>query len=126
MIVNAYRNMESDFYGRKRDSRTLLGQLEGCVLGGESASPMGRNFPGVISTEGQIGIRRQQASGVIVRQGDYLEIVAGSIMPGLLPITLQLDGSWWKVQSMRQWDFPNTLTGTLPDYYWVDVVAASA
>lgn len=126
MIVQAWRDMEFDWRGRKADSRTLLGQLEGCVLGGETAQPMGRYFPGVVSTEGQFGIPRVQQSGVIVRQGDYLQIVAGSIVPGLLPVTLQLDGSLWKVVSMRRWDMPSSLTGTLFPYYWVDVVAASS
>ncbi|MDG4669188.1 hypothetical protein [Mycobacterium sp. 236(2023)] len=111
----------------KADSRILLGQLEGVVLGGESAQPMGTNFPGVVSTEGQFGIPRRQASNIIVQQDDRLEVVYGSVMPSQLPVSLsQVDGSWWKVTSLRQWDFPNTLTGTLPEYYWVDVIATSA
>lgn len=82
----------------------LLGEIAGVIIGGPSVQPV-RGFPGVVSTEGQLGIPWEQASGIVVEQFDRV----------LIGDTL------YAVVSKRLWTGDNVLTGSQPTYYWVDV-----
>ncbi|OBK69519.1 hypothetical protein A5653_12520 [Mycobacterium colombiense] len=81
-----------------------IGDVTGCVMGGPSVQPV-RNFPGTVSTEGQLGIPWAQESGVVVKQHDRLLI----------------DSTLYAVVSDRLWTHENVLTGTVPSYYWVEI-----
>lgn len=85
-----------------------IGDVTGVVLGGPSVQPV-RNFPGVVSTEGQIGVPWQQDSGIVVQQHDRLV----------------MDGVLYAVTSDRLWTGSNVLTGTQPSYYWVEVQSST-
>lgn len=82
----------------------LIGTVTGVVVGGASTQPV-RHFPGVVSTEGQLGIPFEQNSGIVVQQHD--RVLVGSTL--------------YAVTSGRLWTHENTLTGTAPSHYWVDV-----
>ncbi|MCV7373132.1 hypothetical protein H5P33_10455 [Mycolicibacterium arabiense] len=82
----------------------LIGTVTGVVMGGPSVQPV-RNFPGTVSTEGQIGIPFDQESEVVVQQHDRLLI--GSTL--------------YAVVSDRLWTDVNVLTGSQPSYYWVEI-----
>ncbi|ULN33612.1 hypothetical protein [Mycolicibacterium smegmatis] len=86
----------------------LIGTVTGVVMGGPSVQPLAR-FPGTVSTEGQIGIPFEQASGIVVEQHDRLLI----------------DGTLYAVTSGRLWTGQNVLTGTIPSYYWVETTSST-
>jgi hypothetical protein len=81
----------------------LLGEVTGVVVGGPAPQPV-RHFPGVVSTEGMIGIPFAQDSGIVVQQNDRLLI----------------DSEVYAVTGPRQWTQANTITGTAPSLYWVE------
>lgn len=85
-----------------------IGDVTGVILGGPSVQPVPR-FPGVVSTEGQIGVPWQQDSGIVVQQRDRLV----------------MDGVLHAVTSDRLWTGCNVLTGTQPSYYWVEVQSST-
>lgn len=82
----------------------LIGEVTGVVLGGPAPEAIPR-FPGLVSTEGMVGIPFTQASGIVVGKGDRLII----------------DNVLYLVSGPRQWTNVNTLTGTAPTHYWVEV-----
>lgn len=87
-----------------------IGAVDGVIMGGASPQPVGR-FPGVVSTEGQIGIPFEQDSGVLVQQGDFLAI----------------DGVLYSVRGPRAWTEEHAFAGVedvVDDYYWVQVEAS--
>jgi hypothetical protein len=81
----------------------LIGTVTGVVVGGPAPQPVAR-FPGVVSTEGMIGIPYEQASGITVEQHDRLVI----------------DDELFAITGPRQFTHTNTLTGTPPTHYWME------
>jgi hypothetical protein len=82
---------------------SYIGDVSGVVMGGPSVQPV-RQFPGTVSTEGQLGIPWAQESNLVVQQHDRLVI----------------DGTLYAVTSDRLWTGENVLTGTQPSHYWVE------
>ncbi len=81
-----------------------LGDVTGVVIGGPAPQAIPR-FPGLVNTEGMIGIPFQQDSGITVDRGDYLDI----------------NDDIYLVTGPRQWTNASTLTGTAPSLYWCEV-----
>ena len=120
MIINLYRP-EFDWKGQLPANMPVLAQLSNVILGAENSERL--RIP-VVNTEGLMGIPR--TPGVVVQQNDRIEILsATNTFPSELPFTLEVEGTWWSVTGPRRWDFPNCLTGTLPDFYWVPVLSSS-
>lgn len=103
MIAKCYKPARDSFTGSIKGDGNYVGDVD-IVLGGPAPQPVAR-FPGVVNTEGMVGIRR---GPIDVDQGDRL--VVGNTV--------------YSVTGPRQWDFPNELTGTMPDYYWCEVTAS--
>ncbi|QSM01069.1 head-to-tail stopper [Mycobacterium phage Nanosmite] len=81
---------------------TKLGEVKGILMGGLSASPsMGRQESS--NTSGQIGIPNKNV--IKVQFGDRIVI----------------DGVKYRVVSTGMWDYPNSMSGTKPEYHWVQV-----
>lgn len=89
---------------RPTDLGLKIGNIEGILMGGLSASPsMSRQESS--DTSGQLGIPNNQP--LKVGLGDRLVI----------------DGATYKVTSPRRWDYPQSMSGTKPVYHWVSVAA---
>lgn len=101
IVYRPERNHKGDVIGTLDDY--LVGEISGVVIGGPSVQPVGR-FPGVMSTEGQLGIPWSQDSGIVVQQYDRLV----------------MDGLWYAVTSSRLWTGDNVLTGSRSSYYWIE------
>lgn len=86
-----------------------IGDVTGVILGGAAPQPIGR-FPGVVSTEGMMGIPYEQDSGIEVQQRDYLSV----------------GDDLYVVNGPRQWEEDHAFAGTdvTEDYYWVQVEAS--
>lgn len=86
-----------------------LGDVTDVIVGGAAPAPISR-FPGVVSTEGMIGIPYEQDSNIIVQKGDVLD----------------LGTAIYFVTGPRQWEEDHTFSGTdvTDDYYWVEVTAS--
>ena len=86
-----------------------IGPLTGVIIGGASPQPVGR-FPGVVSTQGQIGIPYDQESDVLVQQRDFISI----------------GDDFYAVLGPRQWEEEHAFSGTdvTEDYYWMNVEAS--
>lgn len=80
-----------------------IGDVTGVVVGGPAPTEIAK-FPGIVSTEGMIGVPFVQASGIVLEKGDYLDI----------------GDDIYQVTGPRQWTQANTLTGTPPTHYWVE------
>lgn len=75
-----------------------LGDVAGIILGGPAPETV-KDMPGLVTSEGLIGIPR----GSDVQQHDRLEV----------------GGQLYKVTGPRLWNHPHPLTGTLARFYWV-------
>lgn len=109
-VARVYRpvtNWRGDRAGDLEDF--YQGDVTGVIIGGAVPQGYGR-FPGVVSTESQVGIPFQQDSGVTVQKNDFLSI--GNVL--------------FKVVGPRQWDEAHEFAGTdiLDDMYWVQVEAS--
>ena len=83
-------------------SSTYVGEVKGILMGGLSASPsLSRQESS--DTTGQIGIPNKNL--IKVQFGDRIVI----------------DGVKYKVTSRGRWDYPNSMSGTRPEYHWVSV-----
>lgn len=80
-----------------------IGDVTGVVIGGPAPTDIPR-FPGIVSTEGMIGVPFAQDSGITLEKGDYLDI----------------GDDIYQVTGPRQWTQANTITGTQPRLYWVE------
>ena len=81
---------------------TYVGEVKGILMGGLSASPsLSRQESS--DTSGQIGIPNKNL--IKVQFGDRIVI----------------DGVKYKVTSRGRWDYPNSMSGTRPEYHWVSV-----
>lgn len=101
MIGKLYRperNWQGSITGHLEDF--YVGDVD-VVLGGPSPRSV-PGFPGVVSTEGMIGVRRGD-----VRQHDRLFV----------------NGTMYALTGPPQWDFPNELTGTVPQWIWFEAEA---
>ncbi|WP_141564281.1 hypothetical protein [Mycolicibacterium palauense] len=81
-----------------------VGTVKGVMLGGLSASPSMRRGESS-NTEGMIGIPNKR-NGIKVKFGDQLLI----------------DGFSYKVISPPRWDYEHSMSGSRPQYHWVQVV----
>lgn len=92
-------NLEDDF----------LGEVTGVIVGGAAPQPLGR-FPGVVSTEGQVGIPYEQDTEIVVQQRDMISI----------------GDDLYSVRGPRQWEEEHAFSGTdvTDDYYWIQVEAS--
>ncbi|ASR75871.1 head-tail connector protein [Mycobacterium phage Aziz] len=81
---------------------TELGEVRGIIMGGLSASPsLARQESS--NTSGQIGIPNKNL--IKVQFGDRIVI----------------DSVVYKVTSAPRWDYENSMSGTKPQYHWVQV-----
>jgi hypothetical protein len=87
---------------RLSDGVALVGEINGIVMGGQSALPS-RGRQESSDTSGQVGIPNTNA--IKVQFGDRIEI----------------DGVTYKVTSRPQWDYAHSLTGSPPSHYWLHV-----
>lgn len=94
-----HANLEDDY----------IGDLTGVIVGGASPQAVGR-FPGVVSTEGLLGVPYEQDSGVELQQRDMI------LLSGIL----------YAVTGPRQWEEDHAFAGTdvTEDYYWIGVEAS--
>ena len=104
-VYRPERNWKGETVGQLDD--WLIGTVERVVIGGPAPEPV-RRFPGVVSTEGMLGIPYEQDSGITVQQHDRLLI----------------DGELYAITGPRQFTHSNTLTGTPPTHYWVQATAS--
>jgi hypothetical protein len=92
--------------GEKPDDG-YLGDVTGVIMGGASPQGLSR-FPGVVSTEGQVGIPYAQDSGIEVQQRDLLEI--NDVM--------------YIASGPRMWEEEHVFADVpdlVDDYYWIEV-----
>jgi hypothetical protein len=82
----------------------LVGTITGIIMGGQSVTPS-RGRQESSDTTGQIGCPTTEP--VTLQFGDRIDI----------------RDVRYKVTSRPEWDYPNSLTGTLPTHYWVWVEA---
>lgn len=100
---------ERSWKGEKVNGDGYVGEVTDVIMGGASPQPLGR-FPGVVSTEGQIGIPYEQESGILVQQRDLLEI----------------NGVQYDVLGPRLWEEEHVFADVpdlVDDYYWIQVEA---
>lgn len=90
---------------------TYVGILQGIKVGGPAATESLQRRGESADTTGKWGIplANKEVNGTCVEQDDY--IVIGKVT--------------YKVMSRPDWGYPNTITGTLPTYYWVQVAATT-
>jgi hypothetical protein len=91
---------------RQESPQTFLGTLRGILQGGPSAS-QNLQRGDFTDTTGKFGI--PIANGIKVKYQD--RIVIGD--------------TTYQVTSRGDWDYPNGLTGTMPEYAWHTVVATT-
>lgn len=114
MMAQVFRPTRDEFSGDATDEG-YLGDIDGIIIGAATPETM-RSFPGVMSSEGMIGIPRSQESGIIVEQGDRLDFIQVS------------DSDTFERQvryavTAKLFDEPHALTGSQFSHYWVRVEA---
>lgn len=110
-VVRVYRPTRDWKGQRPKDLEdSYIGDVTGVVVGGGAPQDLAR-FPGVVSTEGQMGFPFEQESGIIVQAEDLL-IVAGRK---------------FLVNGPRLWEEDHEFFGghdsPVDDYYWMEVRA---
>ncbi|ABE67637.1 head-to-tail stopper [Mycobacterium phage Wildcat] len=106
-VAKVYRR-QLDWRGDPLETE-YLGDIHDVIIGGAVPQELSR-FPGLVSTEGQVGIPFEQDSGILVQKADVLVI----------------NNVAYTVVGPRQWDEDHTFAGTdvVDELYWVQVEAS--
>lgn len=110
-VVRVYRPMRNWKGDRPKDLEdSYIGDVTGVVVGGGAPQDLAR-FPGVVSTEGQMGFPFEQESAIIVQAEDILVVA----------------GRKFLVVGPRLWEEDHEFFGghdsPVDDYYWMEVKA---